>query len=103
MVVYDDLESAESVKVYDRGVARRNQRAVSSTMGYQYRIGDIQVPAIEVKEGLRSAVEHFISCIQKNRTPLTNGLEGLKVVSILEAADLSAKENGKFVKIKTNF
>lgn len=103
MVVYDDLESAESVKIYDRGVTRRSKKAVSTTMGYQYRIGDIQVPAIEVKEGLKTAVEHFISCIKKDRTPLTNGMEGLKIVSILEAADLSVKENGKFVKIKNNF
>lgn len=103
MVVYDDLESAESVKIYDRGVARRNKKAISTTMGYQYRIGDIQVPAIEVKEALHSAAEHFIECIQKNRIPLTNGLEGLKVVSILEAAETSIRENGKFVKIEDNF
>ena len=98
MIVYDDLESAESVKIYDRGITRR-KKSVSTTMGYQYRIGDIHVPAIEVKEGLKSAAQHFISCIQGNRTPLTNGTEGLKIVSILEAADISAKENGKFVEI----
>lgn len=102
MVVYDDLESAESVKIYDRGITKKNKKAVLSTMGYQYRIGDIQVPAIEVKEALHSAAEHFIECIQKNRIPITNGLEGLKVVSILEAAEISAKENGKFIKIKSN-
>lgn len=101
MIVYDDLESAESVKVYDRGI-KRGKKSVSTTMGYQYRIGDIQVPAIEVKEALHSAAEHFISCIQKNRTPLTNGREGLKIVSILEAAVMSVKENGKFIKIKSN-
>ena len=103
MVLYDDLESAESVKIYDRGVRRRNKKTISSTMGYQYRIGDILVPAIEVKEALHSAAKHFIECIQKNRTPLTNGLEGLKIVSILEAADISAKENGEFIKIKSDF
>ncbi len=102
MIVYDDLESAESVKIYDRGITRR-KKSVSTTMGYQYRIGDINVPAIEVKEGLKSAAQHFISCIQGNRTPLTNGTEGLKVVSILEAAEVSIRENGKFVKIEDNF
>ncbi len=103
MILYDDLESSESVKIYDRGVRILNKRNILSTVGYQYRIGDIQVPAIEVKEGLKSAAEHFISCVTKNRAPLTNGLEGLKVVSILEAAEKSIRENGKFVKIEYNF
>jgi len=103
MIVYDDLESAESVKIYDRGITRDGKVSLSSTMGYQYRTGDILVPAIEIKEALHTAAKHFVDCIQNNTDPITNGEEGLKIVNILEAVDLSAKKNGKFVKIKTNF
>lgn len=103
MIVYDDLQTAESVKVYNRGIVRKSKLdesiSIPSTMGYQYRIGDILVPAIEIKEGLRTAVKHFTDCIRKSTQPLTNGEEGLKIVKIIEAADKSIKENGRFIKI----
>lgn len=101
MVIYDDLETSEKVKIYDYGVSLlRGYRPESSTGGYQYRTGNIQIPALVNKEALRAACEHFIDCIRYNRTPLTNGVEGLKTIQILEAANRSLRNNGGMEKIE---
>lgn len=94
MIVYDDLETSEKIKIYNSGV-KKSYRPESSTTGYHYRIGDMQAPALENREALLVACEHFIDCINKNEKPLTNGMEGLKVIKILEAASASLKDNGK--------
>ena len=99
MVLYDDLEASEKIKVYNSGV-KRFYRPESSITGYHYRIGDIQAPALENREALRTACEHFIDCIKKNEKPLTDGIEGLKVIQILEAAARSLTNNGRVEKIE---
>lgn len=99
MIVYDDLETSEKIKIYSHGVTiNENYKPESTTSGYQYRTGDIYVPALENKEALQKACSHFIDCILKNKTPLTDGVAGLNCVRILEAASLSLK-NGKEEKI----
>lgn len=100
MITYDDLETSEKIKVYDYGVSvKKPYRPESSTTGYQYRTGDIYSPALESKEALQIAANHFIDCIKNGQEPLTNGKEGEVVVKILEAATLSLRQGGKMEKI----
>ncbi len=96
MVIYDDLETSEKVKVYDYGVSfSKRYRPESSTAGYQYRIGNIRIPALENKEALQNACAHFIDCILYNKIPLTDGVAGLNCIKVLEAASLSLKNNSR--------
>ncbi len=91
MVIYDDMQTSEKVKVYDSG-------ASAGTEGYEslvsYRTGDMYSPALSSKEALLSEVQEFASCIQTNAIPLTDGVSGLRVVDILAAATLSTKRRG---------
>ncbi len=95
MVVFDDLDPAEKIKVYDKGIrlSAADEKAVYKSL-IQYRIGDMHAPAIENTEALKTEVEHFADCIRNKRAPLTGGEAGLRVVRILEAAQKSLKKGG---------
>lgn len=95
MVVFDDLDPAEKIKIYDKGItlSATDRKSVYQSM-VQYRIGDMFAPAITNVEALRTEVEHFADCIMHNRRPLTDGEAGLRVVRILEAADRSLRKGG---------
>lgn len=102
MIVYDDLEGSEKVKLYDKGVAVPIEKIVPrvlTTSGYQYRSGDILAPALASKEALQTECTHFISCIRNGKKSLTSGDMGLQIVKILEACEKSLKRNGEIVKI----
>jgi predicted dehydrogenase len=95
MVVFDDLDPADKVKIYDKGItlAKTSRKVVYQNM-IQYRIGDMFAPNIDNKEALRSMVEHLADCIKNKKAPLTGGESGLRVVRILEAAEQSIKKGG---------
>jgi predicted dehydrogenase len=99
MAVYDDLEPSEKVKVYDRGVTLKasRERVYESLVGY--RTGDMWAPQVSLTEGLRTEAQHFVECIRKGVRPLTDGLAGMRVVRILEAADESLRARGMPVEI----
>jgi predicted dehydrogenase len=99
MIVYDDLEPSEKVKVYDKGVTLRSgqERVYESLVGY--RTGDMWAPQVSLTEGLRVEAQHFLECIRKGMHPLTDGRAGLRVVRILEAADRSLRERGTPIEI----
>jgi predicted dehydrogenase len=100
MLVFDDLEPDEKIKVYDKGIALIDgARDKIYTELIQYRIGDMYAPRIESKEAIKQEVEHIVDCLKNNRRPLTDGEAGLEVVRLLEAAQESLKHNGKFIKI----
>jgi predicted dehydrogenase len=65
-----------------------------------YRIGDMWSPKLDITEALRSETAHFIDCIENNKTPITDGQAGLRVVKILEAADRSLAKQGRPIKLK---
>lgn len=90
MIVYDDLEPSEKVKVYDKGVSV----ATSEITPFRpvYRSGDVIIPKLDDTEALKIEAEHFLQCIKGREKPLTNGKFGLGVVKILEACDKSIKE-----------
>jgi predicted dehydrogenase len=99
MIVYDDLEPSEKVKVYDKGLHLHASRehVYESLVGY--RTGDMWAPHVGNAEGLRTEALHFIDCIENQRTPLTDGYAGLRVVRILEAAARSLEMRGQPVDV----
>jgi predicted dehydrogenase len=100
MIVYDDTESSEKVRVYDKGVVVKNGPESRYKLLVSYRSGDMYAPQIDITEALRIEAQHFADCVTNGRTPLTDGYSGLRVVSVLEAATRSMKRQGKSVQLK---
>jgi predicted dehydrogenase len=98
MLVWNDLEADEKIKVYDKGVQMSGGRGVYDLL-VSYRSGDVWAPKIEQAEALKVELEYFTDCIVNNRTPFNDGGAGLRVVKILEAADQSLKERGRAVQL----
>ena len=96
MVVWDDLEPDEKVKVYDKGVQITNGNSAYELM-VSYRSGDVWAPKVEQAEALKVELAYFVDCILNDRTPINDGAAGLRVVKILEAANESLKQRGKAV------
>ena len=96
MLVWNDLEADEKIKVYDRGVQLTNGQGVYDLL-VSYRSGDVWAPKVEQTEALQVELKYFFDCILNDRTPLNDGLAGLRVVKMLEAADQSLKERGKVI------
>jgi predicted dehydrogenase len=96
MLVWNDLESDEKVKVYDKGVEIENRQGVYDLL-VSYRSGDMFSPRLEQTEALRLETQHFIDCIRTGSKPLNDGWAGYRVVNMLEAADKSIKKKGELV------
>ena len=96
MVVWNDLDADEKVKVYDKGVEIGNRMGVYDLL-VSYRSGDMWSPRLDRTEALKLETQHFIDCIQNDAKPLNDGWAGYMVVSILEAADKSLKKRGGLV------
>ncbi len=101
MVVYDDMEPSEKVKVYNRGVEITEKESVYQTL-VQYRMGDMYAPKIDQTEALSLLAAEFVDCIRSGRRPLTDGTAGYHVVRILEAADQSLRAGGRAVPLATH-
>lgn len=100
MVLYDDIENSDKIKIYDKGLNfDKKAKHLSTDLGYQYRIGSIFTPALANKEALRSECEEFIKAIRTNRPTRTTAEDGLRVMKILEAVDLSIKNKGALINI----
>ena len=93
MVVFDDMEASEKVRVYDKGVERGGQ-VVSYGDALTVRSGDILIPKISLQEPLRLECQHFVDCVRDRKTPLTDGADGLRVVRVLAAAQASLEQGG---------
>ena len=100
MLVYDDIEPQEKIKIFDKGVEIPPYYDTFAEFQFSYRYGDIHSPKIEDYEPLKKESEHFLTCIQTGMCPLSDGYSGLRVVSILEAASKSLKQSGKSVNIQ---
>jgi predicted dehydrogenase len=98
MLVFDDMENSEKIKVYDSGIDIKEKEGIYNAL-VQYRIGDMYSPKLVHTEALTLGVEEFINSIIEKRKPLTNGEDGYNVVRILEAADESIKQFGKLIKL----
>ena len=98
MILYDDIEPTEKVRVYDKGVTanRIGDREADYQTLVSYRTGDVWAPKIDATEALRYVVAEFLDSIRSGERPLTDGEAGLRVVRILEAAQESIKQDGHF-------
>jgi predicted dehydrogenase len=101
MIVYDDVEPTEKIKVYDEGITLNGSPDKALQLRIGYRAGDMwAAPHIPAKEALQTEVEHFVDCMRNGKLPISSGLSGLKVVQILEAASGSIGEQGKPIGLK---
>lgn len=98
MVVFDDMEASEKIRIYDKGVDRAGQ-VVSYGDALTVRSGDILIPKISLQEPLRLECQHFVDCVRDRKTPLTDGPNGLRVVKVLAAAQASLDAGGAPVAI----
>ena len=104
MIVYDDIEPTEKVRVYDSGVTtRRSEDQVDREDAYRklvsYRTGDVWVPKLDSTEALRYVCKEFLDAIREKRPSLTDGNAGLRVVRLLDAAQRSIDQGGKPVSL----
>lgn len=99
MLVYDDVDPQEKIKIYDKGVEAPPYYDTFGEFHFSYRYGDIYSPRIEDYEPLRKECEHFLECIRESKRPISDGYSGLRVVSVLEAANESLKKDGKAIPI----
>jgi predicted dehydrogenase len=100
MVVYDDIEPTEKIRVYDKGVSTNrceDEREVVYKTLVSYRTGDVWVPKLDSTEALKYVCAEFLNSIRENRQPLTDGAAGLRVVKLLEAAQQSINEGGRLI------
>ncbi|MEQ1955509.1 Gfo/Idh/MocA family oxidoreductase [Mesorhizobium sp. CN2-181] len=104
MIVYDDLEPSEKIKVYDKGITLNGNPQKAGENRYQalvgYRSGDMWAPHLDVTEALGNELREFIGCIENNGTPTADGRAGLRVVRILEAATLSLAQRGRVIELE---
>jgi len=98
MLVWNDLEADEKIKVYDKGVQITNGQSVYDLL-VSYRSGDVWSPKVEQTEALKVELDHFVDCIRNDKTPSNDGAAGLRVVRLLEAADLSLKDRGQLIRL----
>jgi predicted dehydrogenase len=98
MLVYDDTQAMEKVKIYDKGVDYKDPETFGE---YQlsYRTGDIVSPRLDTFEPLNKEMRHFVECCESGATPKTDGYNGLRVVKALDAAERSLRNGGKIVEI----
>jgi predicted dehydrogenase len=102
MILYDDIEPTEKVRVYDKGVTANrvgSDREVDYQTLVSYRTGDVWAPKLDATEALRHVVAEFLNSIREERSPLTNGEAGLRVVRLLEAAQQSIKQGGRGIEL----
>jgi predicted dehydrogenase len=96
MLVWNDLEPDEKIKVYDKGVDIANGQGVYELL-VSYRSGDVWAPRVDQTEALKLELGYFADCIMQDHTPFNDGAAGLRVVRLLEAAEESLKDRGKVV------
>jgi predicted dehydrogenase len=100
MAVYDDL-SQEKIKVYDKGVSMHSKSGELADFQHSYRHGDMYSPWLQQQEPLKSECSEFVRCIIEGDTPTTDGVNGLSVVEVLEAANESLQNNGAPISIQS--
>jgi predicted dehydrogenase len=100
MIVYDDLEPSEKVKVYDKGVSFTDDPEKIQQLRVGYRSGDMWAPQLATTEALRLEAEHFVDCIANGTEPETNGVLGAQVVELIEAATSSMRGRGETVHLR---
>jgi len=94
MIVYDDLQTHEKIRIYDVRVERPPHYDTFAEFQYSYHYGDSYIPYLQQEEPLNLACRHFLDCIETNSAPMTSGRQGLDMIKILEGASASLKMHG---------
>jgi predicted dehydrogenase len=102
MVIYDDVEPLEKVKIYDKGVKAIRHTDTFGEFSFAYHYGDVVIPYIRFEEPLRVQCQHFIDCVREGKQPRTDGYNGLRVVQVVEAAQASLRLAANRRRVKTN-
>lgn len=97
MLVWNDLDVDEKIKIYDKGVSMSTNPSNLHQLLVSYRCGDMHSPQVEQIEALRAETAYFLKCIEENKNPFNDGVAGLRVVRLLEAADRSIRTRGEAV------
>jgi len=100
MILYDDLEPSDKLKVYDKGISVAPGPEDVYRMLVSYRSGDMWAPRLDNTEALQTEALHFIDCIETNKQPETDGPAGLRMVNMIEAAETSLRDRGRLVEIQ---
>jgi predicted dehydrogenase len=98
MLVWNDLEPDEKIKVYDKGVQIANGQSVYDLL-VSYRSGDVWAPKVEQTEALKLELGTFIDCVMNSKTPINDGIAGLRIVRLLESAEQSLNDRGRLVSL----
>ena len=98
MILYDDMDNSEKVKIYDRGIDVSKRENIHDAL-VAYRLGDMWAPRLDTTEALYRVAAEFVDCIKTKRKPISDGVSGLNVVKILEASEMSIKRRGREVKL----
>ena len=101
MLVWNDLEADEKIRIYDKGVERSNGNG-DHDLRVSYRAGDLWVPRLDQVEALTRETQYFVDCVLNHNTPINDGLSGLRVVQMLEAIDRSMAKRGGMVYCKSS-
>jgi predicted dehydrogenase len=99
MIVYDDVEPTEKIKIYDKGITLNGSPEKAHQLRIGYRAGDMWAPHLAATEALQTEVRHFVDCLRTGQTPISSAESGLQVVEILEAASRSIREQGRPVRL----
>jgi predicted dehydrogenase len=99
MILYDDVEPSEKVKIYNKGIALNSDTESKYQLLVSYRAGDMWAPQLDMTEALRLEALHFVECLEQNKKPLTDACAGLRVVRVLEAASMSLTQGGRPVEM----
>jgi predicted dehydrogenase len=97
MIIYDDLEPSEKIKVYDKGISFTDDPRQIYEMRVGYRTGDMWAPKLDGSEALKVEAEHLVDCLEHGKAPQTDGHLGLRVVELIEAATSSMRGKGETV------
>jgi predicted dehydrogenase len=105
MLVYDDVSLDAKIQIYDKGISDLHKflEAPETFAEFQFklRVGDLVIPTLQFGEPLQSECQHFVDCVRNGQRPLTDGLSGLRVVKVLEAAERSLKQEGRPIEISS--
>ncbi len=86
MMVYDDVQSTEKIRIYDKCVEKPVHYDTYAEFPYSYKYGNVVIPRLDGTEPIRTQLMHFLQCIRDDTTPLSDGQNGLNVVRVLEKA-----------------
>jgi hypothetical protein len=96
MLVWNDIDADEKIKLYDKGVEVNNREGVYNLL-VSYRSGDMWAPKVDHIEALKLEAEYFVDCVTNGKTPINDGHAGLRIVKMLEACNKSLKYHGQVV------